>query len=206
MIAKKLEALLGELSGRTSSEMVQRFHSIRQYQMLPNGRGKNAQDVWTYHVVCGILSLVAAQPSMAGEVVKQLISLRSVGGVNNDLIGTLRDMIDHDFAWKAITEIRVSEGKVGSPDNWRICISYIKDGEERTDYFVHKDRMDLLQVGADREYDCRAMSGHMVVETVFYRSFLEKLAKALGEDNYKEKYAEAKRLDNEVFARSLEDW
>lgn len=203
MIAKKLEALLGELSGRTSSEMVQRFHSIRQYQMLPNGRGKNAQDVWTYHVVCGILSLVAAQPSMAGEVVKQLTSLRSVGGVNNDLIGTFRDMIDYESAWKAVKEIRLSEGKIGSPEGWRICISYIKEGEERTDYFVHKDRTDMLRVGSDKEYDCREMSGHMVVETVFYRSLFEKLADALIEDNYKEKYVEAKRLHNEAFARSL---
>src|SRR5229473_4910878 len=80
MKAKQLEAILGSELGIGEAEMVQRFQKLRDSQMLPVSRGRNAEHLTSRGIVSGLLSVVAERPGFAGVTTKILSGLRPVGG------------------------------------------------------------------------------------------------------------------------------
>lgn len=204
MISKKLEILLGDLAGRSSSEMVQRFHSLRQADLLPKSRGRHAADLWTAHVAYGILSLCSPMPSMAGDVVKSLGSLRSIGETQGNVLDFMRDIIDYHSVAHSVQELRMSEGDHISGEGFRVTVVYLEEGIEKINYFISSDEYDLFRK-TGKPYDRRYIVG-AAVETVLYPPFFDGLAEALKKDNHKEKYEAAKKVDHDAFERSVQSF
>ena len=78
MKSKTLENLLAHETGRLS-EMVTRFQLLRDSNLLPKARGRNAEYLNANEIVSGILSTVASKPGFAAITAIGLRNLKPVG-------------------------------------------------------------------------------------------------------------------------------
>ena len=65
MKAKRLETILGTELAIGEAEMVQRFQKLRDMNLLPVSRGRNAEDITRDAIVSGLLSVIAERPGFA---------------------------------------------------------------------------------------------------------------------------------------------
>jgi hypothetical protein len=124
MIAKRLEAILAneaedtDISQRSPADMVQRFQCLREYGLLPKGRGKNAQPLSLAEIVAGTLSIVTVKPGFSGHAAIILTDLRPVGGIEASFERCItfgkavEAVLDKSNALDSLLEIRVSISEI----------------------------------------------------------------------------------------------
>jgi hypothetical protein len=191
MIAKRLETILAneagktDLSQRSPADMVQRFQSLREYGLLPKGRGKNAQHLSLAEIVNGILSIATVKPGFAGLVAKVLRDLRPVGGIEASFERCItfgkavEAVLDNSNALDSLIEIRVSDSEIYKNDHCRATIEYLSGDTKKTANYVGKLAVSLLQPGAEKTFDPRQLISSVITETVFYPLFFRGLYRGL---------------------------
>lgn len=191
MIAKQLEGILSEavsrtdFSRRSQADLVQRFQSLREFGLLPRGRGKNAQHLTSKEVVSGILSVVPEKPGYAGTAAKILKNLRPVGSVEASFNGAktfgeaLSKILIEVGSLEAIVEVRASVSEFYTNNNGRAAILINENGKIRTAYFVSELATSLMGNGAEETFDPRSLSTTTVKETVFLPQFFKRISDAL---------------------------
>tara|TARA_R110000824_G_scaffold203170_1_gene387537 strand:+ start:478 stop:1923 length:1446 start_codon:yes stop_codon:yes gene_type:complete len=191
MIAKQLETVLSaeaaktDFSQRAHADMVQRFQSVRDYGLLPRGRGKNAQHLTHKNAVAGILSLVADKPGWGGHAAKILLGLKPVGGVDASFGGAatfgaaLVEILNDPDALDTVLEVRATGSEVYINSNGRGTIVYIQDGEIRTAYYVGATAVSMTRRGAERGFDPRSLISTAIKETVFFPRLFERVAREM---------------------------
>tara|TARA_R110000824_G_scaffold50726_1_gene141446 strand:- start:746 stop:2191 length:1446 start_codon:yes stop_codon:yes gene_type:complete len=191
MIAKQLETVLSseaaktEFSHRAHADMVQRFQSVREFGLLPRGRGKNAQHLTYKEAAAGILSLVADKPGWGGHAAKILLGLKPVGGVDVSYKGAatfggaLIEILQNEDALDAILEVRASGSEIYTNCHGRGAITYVAEGETRTAYYVGALATSLTGRGAEQGFDPRSLISSAIKETVFFPSLFECVAREM---------------------------
>ena len=188
MIAKRLEGLIADTAGRGETEMVQRFQKLRDSGLLPKSRGKNADDLSHDEIVSGILSVIAARPAYTGPTAKFLKDLRPVGGTNASFANAttfgkaLELLINDPDALDALLEVRVSDSEVYNNSHGRAAIVYRLGKGEKVAYYVRKEAVSLMQVGAQDTYNPRDLISDVIIETVFLARFFKRIARELEEE------------------------
>jgi hypothetical protein len=181
MRAKRLEAILGDQCAIREAEMVQRFQKLRDMNLLPLSRGRNAEDISRDAIVSGLLSIVAERPGYAGMTVKTLRGLRPVGGPANAFAKAatfgqaLHNALDDDALLKTIIEIRITDSEVYTNSHGRGAIMYREGSNTRTTYYVGQTAVSLFQPGKEIDYDPRELISLMIRETVVFPRLLQRI-------------------------------
>src|SRR5262249_18451861 len=162
---KRLETILAnearktDLSQRSPADMVQRFQSLREYGLLPKGRGKNAQHLSVAEIANAILSIATVKPGFAGVASKVLNDLRHVGGIDASfercmtLGKVVEAVLDNSSTLDSLIEIRVSDSEIYNNAHCRASVEYVSGDRKETANFVHKNGVSLLQPGAEKTFD-----------------------------------------------------
>ena len=191
MIAKQLETVLSaeaaktDFSQRAHADMVQRFQSVRDYGLLPRGRGKNAQHLTYKEAAAGILSLVADKPGWGGHAAKILFGLKPVGGVDASFKGAptfggaLIDILENEGAVNSVLEVRASGSEFYTNGHGRGTIIYVKEGETRTAHYVGALATSLMGRGAEKGFDPRSLISTTIKETVFFPRLFKRVAREM---------------------------
>ena len=188
MIAKRLEGLIADTAGRGETEMVQRFQKLRDSGLLPKSRGKNADNLSHDEIVSGILSVIAARPAYAGLTAKFLKYLRPVGGTDASFANAttfgkaIEPLINDPDALDALLEVRVSDSEVYKNSHGRAAIVYRSGKGEKVAYYVRKEAVSLMQVGAQDTYNPRDLISDVIIETVFLPRFFKRITRELEEE------------------------
>jgi hypothetical protein len=185
MKAKQLEAILGEEMRVGEAEMVQRFQTLRNMQLLPVSRGRNAEHITLDAVVSGLLSVVTERPGFAGMTVKSLRALRPVGGAAKAFAraetfsAAILAALEDPVLLETVIEIRITDGEVSTNSRGRGAIIY-RDGEvEGATYYVRGENLTLLGAGAGKTYDRRAFMSSMIREVVVFPEVLKRIAREI---------------------------
>jgi hypothetical protein len=187
MIAKRLEAILAneaedtDISKRSPADMVQRFQCLREYGLLPKGRGKNAQPLSRVEIVAGILSIASVKPGFAGHAAIVLTDLRPVGGTEasfercSTFGKAVEAVLENSKALDSLLEIRISNSEIYKNGHGRATIEYLAGDTTKTANYVGKLSVSLLQPGTEKTFDPRKLISSVITETVFYPSFFRRL-------------------------------
>ena len=188
MIAKQLENTLGVEYCETEADMVQRFQLLREANLLPRSRGKNAEALIEEQVVAGLLSIVSARPGFAAQTVRMLTYLRPVGGPQAGFAGAvtfgeaLVKMLRDAELLKGVLEIRISDSEIYTNSNGRAAVVY-RDGDEcKETYYVRAECLTLLQAGAEKTYDPRDLISYIIREIVVLPGLLIKISNEIKRD------------------------
>jgi hypothetical protein len=184
MKAKQLEAIVGTELGLGEAEMVQRFQRLRDMQLLPVSRGRNAEHLTRAGIVCGLLSVVAERPGFAGQTTKILCGLRPVGGPKKGFgqaatfAEALEAALNNETLLNSVLEIRITDSEIYTNSNGRGVIVYRRDGDdcEHKTYYVRSQAVSLLQEGAEETYNPRDLISSMIRETVVHPHILKRIA------------------------------
>lgn len=185
MIAKRLETLMAQAAGRSEAEMVQRFQNGREFGLLPRSRGRNAEDLSIREVVGAILLAVSENTTQSGLMSTILQGLLPVGGVDASFMraDTFGAAIETFFAKpeaiEAVREVRVSANEIYRNSHGRAAIIYADGDQEKTAYYVRREAVSLLQPGADKTYEPRALITSSINETVLFPGFFKRIAREL---------------------------
>lgn len=194
MRASQLETLLTNetastsLSRRPPAEFACRFDSLRSYGLLPKGRGYKSHQLSLTEIASAILSMAATNPQYSGLVAKMLMDLRPVGGITVSFgaapsFGSALQIILGDArALELLIEIRISESEIYTNGHGRAAITYRDSEGERTAHFVGQLAVSLLQLGAESNFDPRALISAVVVETVIYPPLIQNLVRQLQDE------------------------
>jgi hypothetical protein len=186
MKAKQLEAILSDELGIGEAEMVQRFQKLRDMQLLPVSRGRNAEHITPDAIVSGLLSVVAKRPGFAGMTAKLLRGLRPVGGPANGFAQakTLGEAIlaalNNEALLNTVAEIRLTDGEVSNNSHGRGGILFHTGDCEQATYYVRGENLTLLRVGA--RYDPRDLMSSMISEIVVFPAVLKRIARQVRDD------------------------
>jgi hypothetical protein len=185
MKAKQLEAILGEEMRVGEAEMVQRFQTLRNMQLLPVSRGRNAEHVTLDAVVSGLLSVAAERPGLAAMTTKSLRGLRPVGGAakafaraetfSAAILAALKDSV----LLETVTEIRITDSEMSTNSHGRATIFYRASEVERATYYVRGENLTLLGAGAEKIYNPRAFMSSMIREVVVFPQVLKRIAQEI---------------------------
>jgi hypothetical protein len=193
MKAKQLEAILGSELGIGEAEMVQRFQKLRDSQMLPVSRGRNAEHLTSRAIVSGLLSVVAQRPGFAGVTTKILSGLRPVGGSAKGFAqaetfaAALEAALLDEALLNSVAEIRMTDSEVYKNSNGRGAIFFGSGENEQVTYYVRGEAMTLLRPGAEETYDPRDMIKSAIREIVVFPEILKRIARQMREE---EKHAQ----------------
>ncbi len=187
MIAKQLETFLlreansTDYSHRTHGDLVQRFHSLRQHQLLPKGRGKNAENLSSEQIVAGILSLISTRPAWAGIASKSLMNLRPIGGVEASYLqsgsfgGALAMLLDDEDALSNLIEVRASGSEIFNNGHGSASIAYRRGENWNTAFYIGATAVSLLKKDADKSYSPQETNNPVLIEYIYNRSFFARL-------------------------------
>lgn len=187
MLAKQLEAILAneagktDLSHRSPADLMQRFQNLREYELLPESRGKNAQHLSLSEIVAGILSIATVKPGFSGLASKVLKDLLPVGGIELSFercatFGkAIEAILDNPNALNSLIEIRLSDSEIYTNGPCRATIEYLSGDTKKTANYVGKLAVSLLQPGAEKTFDPRQLISSVITETVFYPQFFRRL-------------------------------
>lgn len=191
MLAKQLEIILANEAGKTGlsyrspADLMQRFQSLRDYGLLPKGRGKNAQHLSLSEIIVGILSIATVKPGFSGLASKVLKDLRPVGGIESSFercaaFGkAIEAILDNPSVLNSLIEIRVSDSEIYTNGPCRAAIEYLSGDTKKTANYVGKLAVSLLQPGAEKTFDSRQLISSIITETVFYPRFFQRLDREL---------------------------
>jgi hypothetical protein len=187
MIAKTLETKIGTALGVGEAEMVQRFQTLRDWRMLPQSRGRNAEHLTVDQVVSGLLSIAAERPSFAGLAVKTLRSLRPVGRPANAFAGAetlgqaFAAALEDQALLGTVQEIRLSDSEFYTNAPGRAAISHVRGGEEFTSFYVPQTAHSLFQPGKEETYDPRDAIRPIVREIIIFPRLLTQIMREIRE-------------------------
>src|SRR5882724_6317703 len=182
MLAKRLESLIAneyrntDIARRTDAEMIQRFQCLRDYDLLPTSRGKNAEDLSEQGIVAGLLSIVTRKPAFTGVAVKALMNLRPVGGrnasfENSETFGAaLAALVKEEGAIQRLLEVRISDSEIYTNAHGRGVIIY-KDKDSRSEksaYYVHQNALSLMGAESEKTFNPRDLISSMITETSLF--------------------------------------
>ena len=159
MKARQLQTVLGSALKVSEAEMVQRFQKLRDINLLPVSRGRNAEYINSDAVVSGLLSIIDERPGFAGMTAKTLRVLRPVGSADSafakatTFADALRALLDSEASLDALIEIRISNSEIYTNSYGRGAIFYWDGDMDRVSYYVGATAASLLQPGKQVEYD-----------------------------------------------------
>lgn len=194
VFASHLAALLSQLSAqtdvghRTPSDVAQRFERLRGFRLMPTGPDRNVSHLSDREVAAGVLSLASATPGFAAVTSNGLLRLLPVGGVKASFRGhasfgdAVEELLSDQSVAATILEIRVSPSEIYTNSYFRASIEYQAEGSTRVSYYVGSTAISLHSAGAEKTFNPRNLISLMIVETVFYRYFFERLADHLEQD------------------------
>jgi hypothetical protein len=193
MKAKQLEAIIGTETGIGEAEMVQRFQKLRDMQLLPVSRGRNAEHVTRAAIVSGFLSVVAERPGFAGMTTQILRGLRPVGGSATGFAhaetfaAALEAALQNEVLLDSVAEIRITDSEVYTNSKGRGVIFFRTGDGEHATYYVRGECLTLLGHGAEITYNPRDLISSMIREVVVFPHVLKRIAHQVRED---EKHAQ----------------
>jgi hypothetical protein len=179
------EIVKTDLSQRAPDDVAQRFESLRGYRVIPAGRAKNVTPLSLTQMAKAILSLATVKPGFAGLAAITLSSLRPVGGVETAfqkcaaLGAAVESLLQHSVALDSLVELRVSDSEIYTNAHGRGAITYRSVDGLMTTYYVHQNAVSLLQSGAEKDFDPRALISSTVTEMVFYPPFFRQIVNTL---------------------------
>lgn len=185
MIAKRLESLIADTANCSETEMVQRFQKLRNFNLLPKSRGKNADNLSHDEIVSGILSVVTARLGYAGVTSKFLKDLRPVGGPEASFAKAenfgkaIEALFDDPDSLESLLEIRVSDSEVYTNSHGRAVVVYRCGEKEKVAYYVRREALSLMQPGSEKSYKPRELISALITETVFFPGFFKKIERHL---------------------------
>jgi hypothetical protein len=191
MLARRLESpLAGEvmktdLSGRAPDDVAQRFESLRGYRLLPAGRTKNATHLSTTQIVAAVLSLATVKPGYAGLAAKMLANLRPVGGIDASFQQSrtfgkaIERILESAAALDSLIEVSASDSEQYTNAHCRGAMIYRSGVSVMTSHYVGQTALALLRPGAEKDFDPRDSISSVVIETVFYPSFFQRISTEL---------------------------
>jgi hypothetical protein len=193
MKAKQLEAMIGSEMGIGEAEMVQRFQKLRDMQLLPVSRGRNAEHLTRSAIASGLLSVVAERPGFAGMTTRILRGLRPVGGPSagfaqaDTFAAALEAALQDEVLLDSVTEIRITDSEVYTNSNGRGVIFYRNSDREQATYYVRAECLTLIAAGAEASYNPRDLISSMIREVVVFPHVLKRIARQVRDD---EKHAQ----------------
>jgi hypothetical protein len=132
-----------------------------------------------------ILAIATVKPGYAGLAGKTLVNLRPVGGINASFHNspTLGSAVEHllqdPTALDSLLELRVSDSEIYTNAHGRGAITYRSGDSILTAHYVHQNTKSLLQSGAEKRFDPRALISSAVTEMLFYPPFFRRIANEL---------------------------
>lgn len=195
MRTKQLEGILAEetreleLGGRSPADLPERFERLRGYGLLPGGRAKNSRELSLEEIVAGMLGLAAAKPGFAGLAAKLLNDLRPVGGAvagfnRCPTFGkAVEAILQHTATLQTLVEVRVSESEIYANSHCRASITYMAAGTILTAHYVGPSAVSLLQPGAEKDFDARALISSVITEMVLFPDFFRSIASGIQDSN-----------------------
>src|SRR5215469_130905 len=195
MFAKNLEIALvylcekGDVSHSLPQEFTARFDALRRYGKLPRGREKRGQLLTSSEIASVILGLAPVHPNWAGHAASILSSLRPVGGADASFFGTstLQESIAYVLtdaaARNSVVRLSVSAAEGGVNSNGYAILSYEIDGIRRRTFYGRAEAVSLMQPGAERDFDPGEPYSPVSRETVFNRTFFQRLAEEMQSAN-----------------------
>jgi hypothetical protein len=191
MFAKNLEIALaylcekGDVSHSLPQAFTARFDALRRYGQLPRGRERRDQLLTSTEIAAAILGLIPVEPNWAGHAATILSSLRPVGGVDASFFGTptLQEAIAYILtdatARNSVVRLSVSAAERGINSNGYAMLSYEIDGIRRRTFYGRAEAVSLMQHGAERDFDPGEPYAPVSRETVFNRTFFQRLAQEM---------------------------
>jgi hypothetical protein len=209
MRAKRLEAILGSALRVSEAEMVQRFQKLRDINLLPVSRGRNAESINSDAVVSGLLSVIDERPGFAGMTAKMLRILRPVGGPDNAFVKAttfaeaLRALLDNEASLNALIEVHITNSEIYTNSYGRGAIFYRDGNIERVSYYVGATAVSLFQAGKQTNYDPRDLSSSVIRETVVLPPVLKLIMREVRDDEAHARIWEQNHIltDEEIIAR-----
>jgi hypothetical protein len=186
MKSKTLETLLAYETGR-HSEMVTRFQLLRDSNLLPKARGRNAEYLNADEIVSGILSTVASKPGFAAMTAIGLGNLKPVGTQKDAFAGAatlaaaLAAAISDEALCSTISEVQLGDSTPDSRMATSAAIKYIVGGEKRTTQYVPATAHSLFQTGKEKQFDRRSLRPSIGQETFITARFLARIAREFKE-------------------------
>lgn len=174
-----------------SSEMTQRFQSLRDYRLLPKDRGQAARDLTPLEIVSGILSVMDSRPKCAGLAARIMRRLKPVGGekLSYHQAPNFGEALSHALeSPEDLIEIRVTgieNDDSGIPPYARGARAQIifrsKTDTEEVAYYIPKEFKSFGTVESAKGYDPRKFRAPMETEIVLTGLIIRRIANRMKE-------------------------
>jgi len=184
MKAKHFEALLAADSG-LASDIVTRFQSLRSFKLLPNSRGRNAENLEQEHVVSGILSLAADKPGFAGTTAIGLRSMKPVGlpedafAEAETLAAAISALLSDQALLDSLVEVRLGNSDPISKMATCASIIYRAPDGVRTTHYVPRTALSLFHKGAEKDFDPGVMRRSVATDVIIYPRLFARISREI---------------------------
>jgi hypothetical protein len=191
MFAKNLEAVLAELCERgglqkaPSSDVEDRFNSLRGYGRLPRGRQNRERALTDREIATAVLAMTAAWPNWAGHTVAILEKLQPVGGLEQSfgkartLLDALERLVGDANLRDSLVLVRISGAEFATNAHGFSTIVFRAAGTVRRAYYVPQVASSLLSPGAESTFDAEMSHTPFANEHVLNQKFFQVLARKI---------------------------
>jgi hypothetical protein len=144
-------------------------------------------DAWrvsvSREIAAAILGLAAGSPKWAGNAAIVLGNLRPVGGTGASFLSaaTLQEAVERLLtdaaARKSLVRLVVSGAESGTNSHGYAAVTYETEGVRKYAFYVPREAVSRLQLGAECDYDPEFRNAPLSRETSFNQAFFELIAR-----------------------------